>query len=105
VHLSKCEDYLEVCIRPSFVYVCVCVCVCVFEVGESLCGYWAGESGCKKASVPILVKCNHTQIINKITSLCADQSDEKRRGDKLHRKGKREKGAKPRGLKSKGIFY
>jgi hypothetical protein len=39
--------------------------------------------------VPILVKCNHTQVINNITSLRADRSDEKRWGAKLHRKGKR----------------
>jgi hypothetical protein len=49
-----------------------------------MCGYWAGELGCKKSSAPILVKCNHTQIINKITSLHVEQSDEKRQGDKLH---------------------
>jgi hypothetical protein len=36
---------------------------------ESLCGYWDGEPRCKKVSAPILVKCNHTQIINKITLL------------------------------------
>jgi hypothetical protein len=52
--------------------------------------------------VPILVKCNHTQVINNITSLRADRSDEKRWGDKLHRK--REKWGLSQ-LKSKGIFY
>jgi ribosomal protein L15E len=73
--------------------------VCVYLRQESLCGYWASELGCKKVSAPILVKCNHTQIINKITSLCIDHSDEKRQGDKFHWKGKNG------GLKSKGIFY
>jgi hypothetical protein len=64
------------------------VCVCVFEVREPMCGYWAGEPRCKKVSALILVKCNYTQIINKITSLRTDQSDEERRGAKLHRKEK-----------------
>jgi hypothetical protein len=63
-----------------------------------VCGYWAGELGCKKASAPILVKCNQTQIINKITSLCIDQLDERDRGPNSIKKGKG-------GLKSKGIFY
>jgi len=95
-----CEDYLEVHIVPSFIYTYVYV----FEVGEVVCGYWAGELGCKKASVPILVKCNQTQVINNITLLHIEKSDEKRRGNKLH--PKREKwGLIQGGIKSKGIFY
>jgi hypothetical protein len=42
--------------------------------------------GCREDSPSILVKCNHTQVINKITLLHTDLSDEKRCGDKLYLK-------------------
>jgi hypothetical protein len=63
--------------------------VCVFERERACVVIGLVSQGCKKASVPILVKCNHTQIINKITSLHVDLSEKKGLGDKLHQKGKR----------------
>jgi hypothetical protein len=72
------------------------MCVCVWL--ESLCGYWAGELGCKNVIAHVYEKCNHSQIINKIVSLHTDQSEKKRWGLNSTGKGKG-------GIKSKGIFY
>jgi hypothetical protein len=41
-------------------------------------------------------KCNHTQVINNITSLHTDRSDEKRWGDNSTEKGKRGGDLSPR---------
>jgi hypothetical protein len=70
------------------------MCVCVYLRSNILCDYGVSEPGCKYSSVHILVKCNHTQVINNITLLHVDRLDKMIRGDKLHRK--MEKG----GLKS-----
>jgi hypothetical protein len=61
-----------------------------------MCVYCVGDPGCKKASAPILVNVITLKLLIKITSLQANKLDEKRQGDKLHRKGKRGRCLSPR---------